>query len=39
LLAENPYALFETFEEDETEEQRDELREEMEARLREYVTK
>lgn len=38
LLAENPYALFETFEEDETEEQRDELRQEMEARLREYVT-
>ena len=39
LLAENPYALFETFEKDETEEQRDELRQEMEARLREYVTK
>ena len=39
LLAENPYALFETFEKDETEEQRDEMRREMEARLREYVNK
>ena len=39
LLAENPYALFETFEQDETEEQRDEMRQEMEARLREYVNK
>jgi hypothetical protein len=39
LLAENPYALFETFEKDETEEQREELRREMEARLREYVNK
>ena len=39
LLAENPYALFETFEKDETEEQRDEMRQEMEARLREYVNK
>jgi hypothetical protein len=37
LLAENPFALFETFEKDETEEQREELRREMEARLREYV--
>jgi hypothetical protein len=36
LLAENPFALFETFEKDETEEQREELRREMEARLREY---
>ncbi len=36
LLAENPFALFETFEEDEPEEQREELRREMEARLREY---
>ena len=34
LLAENPFALFETFEEDETEEQREEMRSEMEARLR-----
>lgn len=39
LLAENPFALFETFEQDETEEQREELRQEMEARLREYVGK
>jgi hypothetical protein len=37
LLAENQYALFETFEADETEEQRQEVREEMEARLREKV--
>jgi hypothetical protein len=39
LLAENPFALFETFEEDETEEQREELRREMEARLRDYVSR
>ena len=31
LLAENPFALFETFEEDETEEQREEMRREMEG--------
>jgi hypothetical protein len=37
LLAEQPYALFETFEKDETEEQREEMRREMEARMREYV--
>ena len=37
LLAETQYALFETFEADETEEQREEVRREMEARLREYV--
>lgn len=36
LVAETPYALFETFEPDETEEERAELRREMEARLREY---
>ena len=36
LLAENPFALFETFEVDETEEQREEVRREMEARLRDY---
>jgi hypothetical protein len=36
-LSENPYALFETFEADETEEQRDEMLLEMENRLREYV--
>jgi hypothetical protein len=39
LLAETQYALFETFEPDETEEQRDEVRQEMEARLRDYVKK
>lgn len=39
LLSENPYALFETFERDETEEQREEMRSEMEARLRDYVIK
>jgi len=38
-LAENAFALFETFEEDETEEQREEMRSEMEARLREHVNK
>jgi hypothetical protein len=39
LLAENPFALFETFEADETEEQREELRWEMEARMREHLEK
>jgi hypothetical protein len=39
LLAENPFALFETFEIDETEEQREEVRREMEARLRDYASK
>ncbi len=39
LIAETPYALFETFAKDETEAQRDEMRREMEARLRDYVTK
>ena len=39
LLAESPFALFETFEPDETEEQREEMRREMEARLRDYVKK
>ena len=39
LLAESPFALFETFEPDETEEQREEMRREMEARLRDYVGK
>ncbi len=37
LLAQTQYALFETFEADETEEQRDDVRHEMEARLRDYV--
>jgi len=39
LVADTPYALFETFESDETEEQRQEMRREMEARMREHVTK
>ena len=39
LVADSPYALFETFESDETEEQREEMRLEMEARMREQVTK
>ena len=39
LLAESPFALFETFESDETQEQREEMRREMEARLRDYVGK
>jgi hypothetical protein len=33
LVAETPYALFETFEADEAEEEREEVRREMEARL------
>ena len=37
LVAETPYALFETFEADEEEEDREEVRREMEARLREYA--
>ena len=37
LLAQTQYALFETFEADETEEERDDLRLEMEARLRDYL--
>lgn len=36
LLADTQYALFETFEADETEEQREDVRLEMEARLRDY---
>lgn len=39
LISDQPYALFETFEADETEEQRDEMRHELEARLRDYVSK
>ncbi|MDQ1639890.1 MAG: hypothetical protein QOF62_3229 [Pyrinomonadaceae bacterium] len=39
LVAENPYALFETFEADESEEERENVRREMEARMREYSTK
>ena len=37
LLGQTQYALFETFEADETEEQRDDVKHEMEARLRSYV--
>jgi|SRR5215216_1996973 len=39
LLAQTQYALFEAFEPDETEEQREDMRLEMEARLREYAGK
>jgi hypothetical protein len=39
LVAETPYALFETFEPDEAEEEREELRREMEARLRDYAAR
>ena len=38
LVAEAPYALFEAFEADETEEEREDVRHEMEARMREYVS-
>jgi hypothetical protein len=37
LVGDTPYALFETFEPDEPEEDRDEVRLEMEARLRDYA--
>jgi hypothetical protein len=37
LVAETPYALFELFEPDEEEEDREDVRREMEARMREYV--
>lgn len=37
LLAQSQYALFETFEADETEEERGDVKLEMEARLRDYV--
>ena len=37
LLAQTQYALFETFEADATEEERDDVRLEMEARLRDYA--
>jgi hypothetical protein len=39
LLAQTQYALFEAFEPDETEEEREDVKLEMEARLREYVSK
>lgn len=38
LLAQTPYALFETFEKDETEEERQDVRQEMESRMRDYVS-
>ena len=38
LLAQTQYALFETFEADETEAERDDVRLEMEARMRDYLT-
>lgn len=38
LIADTPYALFETFEIDESEEQREEVRQEMQARMRDYAT-
>src|ERR1043166_5042242 len=38
LLAETQYALFESFEPDETEEQREEMKLEMEGRMRDYVS-
>jgi len=37
LLAQTQYALFETFEAEETEEERDDVKLEMEARLRDYL--
>lgn len=37
LVGETPYALFEIFEADEAEEEREEVRREMQARLREYL--
>lgn len=37
LVADTPYALFEVFEADEEEEDREDVRREMEARMREYV--
>ena len=39
LLAQTQYALFEAFEPEETEEERDEVRREMEARMSDYVLK
>ena len=38
-IAENPFALFETLEADEAEEDREDVRREMEARLRERTVK
>jgi hypothetical protein len=38
LLAQTPYALFETFEQDETQEERQDVKQEMEARMRDYAS-
>jgi len=37
LLAQTPYALFETFESEDTEEEREDVKLEMEARMRDYA--
>jgi hypothetical protein len=37
LISEHAYALFETFEADETEEEREEMRRELEHRMRDYA--
>jgi len=39
LLADQPYALFEAFEDDESEEDREEARREMENKMRQYALK
>jgi len=39
LLAQTPYALFETFEQDEVEEDRNDVKREMEARMSEYASR
>src|SRR5262245_29688362 len=39
LIGDTPYALFETFEIDESEEQREEVRQEMQVRMRDYAVK
>lgn len=38
LLSQTPYALFETFQPEETEEERDDVKREMEARMRDYAS-
>jgi hypothetical protein len=38
LVSDTPYALFETFEKDESEGEREEARSEMEARLKDYAS-
>ncbi len=39
LVAETPYALFESFEADEAEEEREDVRREMESRLADYAAR